>query len=56
MCSRGAALKAVAKGRLKFLCMGIGLSIHSPRGAWALHKKSGQKSDSAVNKDFLVSF
>jgi hypothetical protein len=22
----------------------------------ALHKKSGQKSDSAVNKDFLVSF
>src|ERR1700746_420936 len=25
---------------------------HAP----ALHKKSGQKSDSAVNKDFLVSF
>ena len=22
----------------------------------ALHKKSGQKSDAAVNKDFLVSF
>ncbi|MFL5530941.1 MAG: hypothetical protein ACJ8BC_03040 [Gemmatimonadales bacterium] len=28
------------------------INVHNP----ALHKKSGQKSDSAVTKDFLVSF